>query len=331
MFEQYFDRVYENYDRYAIIPLALVLLSVGILGASYMATAEFPYVQAGNGSVSFTPGSVFEKGVEFSSGTEIQARLSSTPDVLEVERAFASAGYPDAQATIGEPDADRPLILVKLKESTKNKTEVAEILSGAGYTLPGGPDSIQLATYSPAVSQSFFTQAVVAVVLAFTTMSIVIFAAFKDITPSLAVIFAASGDIIFSLAMMSLLGIPLTLGTIAALLMLIGYSVDTDIVLSSRVLKKTHGSLKSRIFSSLKTGVTMSSGGIVAFTILYIVAMGLVGAPSILTEVASVMVIGLLADMPLTWFGNAYILKRYAEEDWKPVESMMDSGWLPWS
>jgi len=333
-FENYFDRVYADYGKYAAIPVALWVLSVLVLGFAYFSTAAFPYVTYDSGSVSVASGDVFDKGIEFSSGTEVQARLNQQPNILEVESAFANAGFPEADATLGDPGSDNPLILVKLKQEIEGKPRAGEILNSAGYDVVGGSSEIQLTTYSSSVSQSFFTQAVIAVLLAFTTMSLVIFAAFKDITPSIAVVFAAAGDITFSLAAMHLLGIPLTLGTIAALLMLIGYSVDTDIVLSSRVLKKNRGKLKERIWSSVKTGVTMSAGGIAAFTILFTVSRILIGAPSIMTEIASVMIIGLLADIPLTWFGNAYILKKYVEDDWKPVESVFDkipTGGLPWT
>jgi len=128
--------------------------------------------------------------------------------------------------------------------------------------------------------------------------------------------------VIFSVGVMSLVGIPLTPGSLSALLMLIGYSVDTDIVLSSKVLKQKRGSLEDRMWSAAKTGVTMSSGGVAGFTILYLVSVAIVG-PSTLSMVASVMVIGLLADMPFTWFGNAYILQKY-QRDELGVEEKID-------
>ncbi|MFB6217397.1 MAG: protein translocase subunit SecF, partial [Candidatus Aenigmatarchaeota archaeon] len=139
---------------------------------------------------------------------------------------------------------------------------------------------------------------------------LVIFAAFRDAVPSMAVIAAAAGDIVFAMAGMVILGIPLTLGSLAALLMLIGYSVDTDILLSTRVLRRSRKSLKKRIWGSVKTGLTMSSGGIAGFTILFFVSRAIVG-PSELSNIAAVMVLGLVADMPFTWFGNAIILKKY--------------------
>jgi preprotein translocase subunit SecF len=57
----------------------------------------------------------------------------------------------------------------------------------------------------------------------------------------------------------------------------------------------------------------MSSGGIAGFTLLYIVSYLIVG-PSELANISAVMVIGLLADMPLTWLGNTAILKSYIKD-----------------
>jgi preprotein translocase subunit SecF len=127
---------------------------------------------------------------------------------------------------------------------------------------------------------------------------------------SLAVIFAALTDILAAMAGMSILGIELTLGSLAALLMLLGYSVDTDILLSTRVLKQREGSLADRIWSSVLTGSTMSLAAIFAFAALY-----LVSPSSTLDQIAAVIVIGLAADLPITWLGNAFILKWYVERD----------------
>jgi len=193
-----------------------------------------------------------------------------------------------------------------------DREEATAIMENGGYNVTlDGFNSI-----SASVSGTFFQQAIFAFVLAFTTMSIVIFYAFKNFTPSVAVVFAAAGDIIIAAAVMTVLGVPLTLGSLAALLMLIGYSVDTDIVLSTRVLRMNRGSVQSRMWSSAKTGITMSSGGIAGFTLLYIVSTSIVG-PSELSNIAAVMVIGLVADIPLTWLGNTAILKKYVEGDFE--------------
>ena len=56
--------------------------------------------------------------------------------------------------------------------------------------------------------------------------------------PSIAVIFAAFSDIVFALVIVDFMEIKLSAAGIAAFLMLIGYSVDTDILLTSRALKR---------------------------------------------------------------------------------------------
>ncbi len=297
--EKQFDRIYSDFDKYMIVPVALITLSLAVLGFSYIQDGE-----------------VLSKGLDFTGGTELQFTVQQEFTTAEIQSTFESEGRSGVQVT-RQVQEDQESMIVQVPPPEIGEEEAKRILEGAGYN----PELQSQRFLNASVSDQFFTQAMLAFVMAFTIMSLVIFYAFRDLTPSLAVIFAAAGDIIFSMAGMVILGIPLTLGSLAALLMLIGYSVDTDIVLSTRVLKRTQGTLQSRIWNSVKTGVTMSSGGIAGFTLLYIISRMIVG-PSELSNIAAVMVLGLVADMPLTWFGNAIALKKYVEGDWKFEVSM---------
>jgi len=300
-----YDKLYDNHEKYFYIPVALILLGISVLMFNFVTTGEF-----------------LEKGTDFAGGTEITFELEEEFDSNEIEAVFADAGRPSTTA-LTQDTGQRTLLIVQIPPPDMTDEEALEIMEEAGYNAEiEGFNAI-----SASVSGQFFQQAQIAFVLAFSIMSVVIFFAFKNFTPSVAVIFAAGGDIIIAAAGMSLLGIPLTLGSLAALLMLIGYSVDTDIVLSTRVLNMNRGSNKSRMWSSMKTGLTMSSGGIAAFILLYVVSMQYVG-PSALSNIAAVMVIGLLADIPLTWLGNTTILKKYVEGDFKKFER---GGLLPWT
>jgi preprotein translocase subunit SecF len=300
--EKYFDKIYADYDKYFAIPAAIVILSIAVLAFSYISN-----------------GAVMEKGLDFTGGTEVQFSINDSFETQDVENAFSEAGRNDIQA-VKQTTSGETSLLVRIPPPQINETEATDILQSAGYQVRVE----SLRSISSAVSDEFFVQAQLAFVLAFMIMSLVIFYAFKDLTPSLAVIFAAAGDIVFAMAGMVLFNIPLTLGSFAALLMLIGYSVDTDIVLSTRVLKQQRKSLKHRIWSSIKTGITMSSGGIAGFTLLYFVSQALVG-PSELSNIAAVMVLGLVADIPLTYFGNALVLKKYVEGDFSSMRE-----WFKW-
>lgn len=289
--EELYDRyedIYYEHQKYFLIPIVLILASLVALGVSYSGNGEF-----------------LQKGTDFSGGTQAQFQINESFETAAVEQAFSDAGKPGVNAQ----RTGTGNLLVEIPPPDIGQEEALSIIEEMGLDS----QVLQFNSISASVSNQFFLQAQIAFVLAFTVMSLVIFIAFKDITPSVAVIFAAAGDIIVAAAAMSVLGIPLTLGSLGALLMLIGYSVDTDIVLSTRTLRRDRESLKKRMWESLKTGVTMSSGGIAGFTLLYIVSYLIVG-PSELANISAVMVIGLLADMPLTWLGNTAILKSYIKD-----------------
>lgn len=293
---QRFNQMYDSYNTYLYVPAILVVAALTILG--------------GNLALN---GQVVNLGTDFTGGTEITYQVSGQFSPQKAEDAFANNGRPGADAT-RQTTGNTTRLLVELPPPQLERDEAQQVLTGAG--IEAEVESFR--SINKSVSEEFFTQAGIAFGLAFSVMSVVIFVAFRNAIPSLAVVFAATADIVFALAGMALFGIPLTLGTLAALLMLIGYSVDTDIVLSTRVLKRERGSLKSRIWSSIKTGTTMSSGGIAGFLLLYLVSLALVG-PTELSNIAAVMVIGLAADMPITWLGNAIVLKKYVNGDFDGV------------
>jgi preprotein translocase subunit SecF len=129
--------------------------------------------------------------------------------------------------------------------------------------------------------------------------------------PSIAVIFAAFADIVMTLAVVNLLGLQLSSAGIVAFLMLIGYSVDTDILLTTRVLRRKTESVNNAIYSAFKTGITMTLTSIAAVTIaLFIVS----GFGSILNQIFTILLIGLIFDIFNTWVTNAGMIKWYAEK-----------------
>jgi len=304
-FEQYFNQLYPNLEKYFFVPLAMIAFALLVLTGNYLVN-----------------GQVLNLGLDFTGGTEMQFSVEEDFSTTEIESAFSAAGFDDIEA-LEQVTADETYLVIRFPGDLREE-EAESVLNDNGYNI----ELQSLSTLDATVSSEFFTQAMLAFAIAFTIMSIVVFIAFKDLVPSFAVIFAIAGDILFAMSGMAILGIPLTLGSLAALLMLIGYSVDTDIVLSTRVLKQRRGSLKSRVWSSTKTGITMSSGGIAGFTLLYAVSWMIVG-PSELSNIAAVMVIGLVADMPITWLGNAVILKKYEEGDIQALSKIEDK--LPWS
>ncbi len=109
---------------------------------------------------------------------------------------------------------------------------------------------------------------------------------------------------------MQVFGIELSLAGLAALLMLIGYSVDTDIMLTSRLLRESEDkTLSDKIRRALKTGLTMTLTSIAALTALLLSAIS-----PVLSQIAMVLIIGLTIDIMNTWLMNSVVLKWYCEK-----------------
>jgi len=156
-----------------------------------------------------------------------------------------------------------------------------------------------------------FTQSTVSawqtgLLIVFGIALITIYAIFSP--PSAAVILAAFSDIVVTLAVMNVFGVKISAAGVAAFLMLIGYSVDTDILLSTRVLRQRQGSVYESVVSSLKTGMLMSFTSFIAALIGFIVRQS-----ATIKQIMLIILVGLLADMINTWLQNAGIIRMYAE------------------
>jgi preprotein translocase subunit SecF len=89
--------------------------------------------------------------------------------------------------------------------------------------------------------------------------------------------------------------------------------VDTDILLTTRVLKDKKGTVTERAMKAMGTGLTMTIAAIGAMVALYLVVALFIPAASTLADIAAVLIIGLVADIMTTWVMNLGILRWYME------------------
>jgi len=163
-------------------------------------------------------------------------------------------------------------------------------------------------TVSAALSTHFMEQASTVVLWSAILSVILVFFFFRAPIPSLAVLVGAFSDIVIALGAMSLFGIPLSLPSFAALLMLIGFSLDTDILLTMRILKRK-GDPRDNAYDAMKTGMTMSISAIIAFSALFVLAL-LTHIPTYY-QISAVALAGLVGDLFATWGLNAPMVLYY--------------------
>ncbi|MDO5845924.1 MAG: protein translocase subunit SecF [Methanocorpusculum sp.] len=155
------------------------------------------------------------------------------------------------------------------------------------------------------------SQALIAILFAFIGMAVVVFIAFRKLEPALTVVFAGIADITITAAAMNIFHIELSLATTAALLMLIGYSVDSNILLTTKVLKR-QGKLAEKMAGAFHTGFIMTTTTFGALFAMFVVA--LIGQVPTLYNIGAVLLIGLISDLIFTWAFNAGALRLYVEK-----------------
>ncbi|MBU1252132.1 MAG: protein translocase subunit SecF [Nanoarchaeota archaeon] len=175
-----------------------------------------------------------------------------------------------------------------------------------GYKLTEENSSFEFT--GSALSHNFFKQLLIAIILALIFMAIVVFLIFRTFIPSAAIVLSAIADIFMTLTVLNIFEVRISTAGIVAFLMLIGYSVDTDILLTNRVLKRHEGSLNNKIYSAFKTGITMTLTSLVAVILALVVVNPI---SHVLSIIFIILVIGLAFDILNTWITNVSILKWY--------------------
>ena len=285
------ENIYQKYYKIAlIIPIALILASIVYLTLFTVKNGDIIY-----------------KDVSLTGGTTIT--VFDTQVNIENLKSSIISQFPDlnirsiTDITTGEQKA----FYIESKESVEKLKPALE--KEIGYALTEENSSVEFSGQS--LSEGFYKQLRIAVILAFVLMAIVVFIIFRTPVPSGAVIFSAFADIILTIAVIDLIGFRLSTAGIIALLMLIGYSVDTDILLTTRLLKSSENlPVNKKIFGAFKTGMTMTLAAIVAIGAALLIVNGL---SDVLSQMFIIILIGLGFDIMNTWITNASILKWYME------------------
>lgn len=152
-------------------------------------------------------------------------------------------------------------------------------------------------------------QAIEAIIFAFVGMTLVLFVAFRNSTAVGVMVLCVAFDALGAVGGMALFQVPLSFGSVAALLMVIGYSVDTDIILSNHMLKRVGGDVRERAANGMVTGVMTQGTTIVALITIDVIMR----SSPLLFELATVLIFGIIADTFNTWFLNVGVLLRNIE------------------
>jgi preprotein translocase subunit SecF len=247
---------------------------------------------AGLGSAIFrqlTGGQPFNMGVDFKGGTVVTARFKQKPSDETIREALASKGVRDAVVQPVTDRRDTVLIKVPLEEGKDGRSQVRDALNAfgaeaqptleleadqnAGYKIVG-TDAVG------AIAGVQLRNKAIAVTLA-ALVGILVYIAFRfEWTYGAAAVIAVFHDVLVTLGFFSIFQIEISLNVIAALLTLVGFSVNDTIVVFDRIRENRKLHRRDSLYKITNDAInqtlsrTVITNGLVFLSVLALVLFG---------------------------------------------------------
>ncbi len=282
----------EHYKTLLFIPFFLALLSIVSIFVLYSTTGDF-----------------IHRGISLRGGTSLTFTTDVRIDTAAFEAELSSA-FPGEEFAVRELEAGGEVTGLVVETSLRGDS-AEELIGLVGQRLGASfsPEDYTIEEMGSTLGESFFADLLKTLTFAFLLMGIVVFYYFRILVPSGAVIIAATFNILITLGIINMLGVKISSAGIAAFLMLLGYSIDTNILLTSRVLKRPTGmSIFAATVDAMVTGLTMSAAGLSATTIAY-----LISESPVVKQIMLILITGLVVGILTTWIQNAGLLRWYLE------------------
>jgi preprotein translocase subunit SecF len=243
-----------------------------------------------------TIGSPVPLGVDFRGGTQLDVKFQQAPDLTKIRQAVAAAGIKDAEiSSFGEPANNE--VLISLPEELNEKAldtgrQQVEAALKSNYS-PNFSDSVQVV--GPTVGHQLERQATLATLYSMLGMLIYLWFRFQLIYGVAAVV-ACFHDTLITVGFFALTGRQISLTVIAAILTLVGYSMNDTIVVFDRIRENLRISrrepltdLVNRSINQTLSRTVLTSG----LTFLTVLSLYVFGGP-VLKDFSFALVVGIL-------------------------------------
>lgn len=232
----------------------------------------------------------FNLGVDFKGGTVVTARFKQKPMDDQIREALVQKGINDAVVQPVTDRTDTVLIKVPLEgEGQDGRTRVRDALNGFGPEAAPGTEleQDQNAAYKivgtdavGAIAGAQLRNKAIAVTLAALVGILIYIAARFEWTYGAAAVIAVFHDVLVTLGFFSIFQIEVSLNVIAALLTLVGFSVNDTIVVFDRIRENRKLHRRDSLYKITNDSInqtlsrTVITNGLVFLSVLALVLFG---------------------------------------------------------
>jgi preprotein translocase subunit SecF len=233
-------------------------------------------------------------GVDFTGGVTVQATFPTAANRDAVTKALTSAGYSDPQVTIFGSSRELAIRLPPTKLSTAEvRGKIEQILRGidAGATIQ------QVDVVGPQIGGELQRSALQALIATLLLIFGYIALRFHTWRLSLGAILAVLHDPILVLGTFSLTQTDFDLTVVAAMLAVIGYSLNDTVVVFDRIRERFHSGRRLDPVTVLDQSINQTLSRTImtkVVTLIVVVALYALGGP-VLRGFSEALIIGILA------------------------------------
>jgi len=267
-----------------------------IFSIAGVAKMSYNWVHTVNGMHSPVP-----LGVDFRGGTEVQIQFQNRPDIGAIRQAVDKAGIHDATIQNYGGELNSNEVLISLPEQ-KNESNLdvgrAEVVEGLQqyYSNPFDPaKGVKVDVVGPTVGRQLQSKAAMATLYSLLGMLVYLWFRFQLIYGVAAVV-ACFHDTLITVGFFALTGQEVSLTVIAAILTLIGYSMNDTIVVFDRIRENLRLSRRESLPDVVNRSInqtlsrTVLTSGLTFLTVLSLYAFG----GQVLKGFSFALVIGIL-------------------------------------
>ena len=231
-----------------------------------------------------TTGSPVPLGVDFRGGTEVQVQFQQAPDINAIRQAMDAAGIRDAKIQSYNPTAGSNQVLISLPEEQNESSldagrqQVVTALH-AHYANQFNDSGVKVDVVGPTVGKQLEKQAGLAILFSLLGMLVYLWFRFQLIYGVAAVV-AVFHDTLITVGFFALTGQEISLTVIAAILTLVGYSMNDTIVVFDRIRENLRVSRRESLPDVVNRSInqtlsrTVLTSGLTFLTVLSLYIFG---------------------------------------------------------
>ncbi len=280
------DFISKRYIAYAI---SLILIVVGM---SIFSVRNNNQNKANIQGKSLSGKSLFQKpikGIELTGGDMIRVKFDKNISVAKVRNALSTIGL--GESTIQEIEGENEIMV---RSSFNSSTNAFAALEKAFKN--DNPIMLEIDRIGPAIGEELKSAAIWSIIIALGVIILYVWIRFKEFGFGLAAIIALAHDVLITLGVFALTGHQITLGVIAALLTIVGYSLNDTIVVFDRIREDINLDRKSSFKDILNLSInqTLSRTVLTSLTTLVVVLFLYLFGGEVIKSFAFALLIGVI-------------------------------------